>query len=67
MSYSITCSTKIHNIATADKKEIAQVLFISLGIFCKIAMLPDMYVFVSPSFSKKWHILFLRGHMKLHI
>ena len=67
MLNSITCSIIIRNVSTGDKKEIAEVLFISVGILCKFAMVPDMYVFISHPLKKKWYILFLRGHMKVHI
>ena len=42
MSYSIICSTKILTL------EIAPVLFLSVGVLCEFAMVPDMYILQSP-------------------
>ena len=41
--YSKICSTKIISLT------IAPVLFISVGFFCKFAMLPDLYILLSLS------------------
>ena len=42
MSYSIICSTKILTLG------IAPVLFLSVGVPCEFAMVPDMYILQSP-------------------
>ena len=42
MSYSVTCSTKILTFA------IAPFLFIFVGMICEFAMVPEVYILLSP-------------------
>ena len=47
ISYGITCSTKILNLA------IGPLLFISVGVLCQFAMVPDVYMLLA-THSPKW-------------
>ena len=42
MPYSITCSTEIFTLATAP------FLFIFVGVICEFAMVPGVYILLSP-------------------
>ena len=55
MPYCITCSTKILTLA------IAPFLFISVGVICEFAMVPHVYILLSPQEEEVYTLFFMRA------